>query len=84
MTQGEGNPNKIWKTDGSGNPDWRDENLLTEGTGISITGNVINSVWSKANNDVYCNNSGKVGIGTETPLKKLHIKTRKFEKKQLI
>ncbi|HBX51183.1 MAG: hypothetical protein A2275_09100 [Bacteroidetes bacterium RIFOXYA12_FULL_35_11] len=75
VTQGEGNPNKIWKTDGSGNPDWRDENLLTEGTGISITGNVINSVWSKANNDVYCNNSGKVGIGTETPLKKLHIKT---------
>lgn len=37
------------------------------GNGVSITGTVISTVWSKNNNDIYSNNSGAVGIGTSTP-----------------
>lgn len=36
----------------------------TAGTGISINGTTINSVWTKdANDNIYNNNSNKVGIG---------------------
>jgi hypothetical protein len=46
---------------------------LTAGTGLSITGNVINSRWTSAGNDLYNNNSGNVGIGNTTPLYPLSI-----------
>lgn len=46
---------------------------LTAGTGLSITGNVINSRWTSAGNDLYNNNSGNVGIGNTTPLYPLSV-----------
>lgn len=37
---------------------------MSAGTGISISSNTINSVWTQTGNDIYNNNSGNVGIGT--------------------
>ena len=58
--------NKVLKTDGSGNPTWGDDNsaTYTAGTGIDISSNTINSVWTQSGNDIYNNNGGYVGIGT--------------------
>jgi hypothetical protein len=46
---------------------------LTAGTGLSISGSVINSRWTTAGNDLYNNNSGNVGIGNTTPLYPLSV-----------
>jgi len=40
---------------------------ITAGTGLSWSGNTLNSVWTVSGNDIYKNNSGSVGIGTTTP-----------------
>jgi len=45
----------------------------TAGTGISISSNTINSVWTKNVNDIYNNNSGNIGIGVTAPSEKIHI-----------
>jgi hypothetical protein len=45
----------------------------TGGTGITIAGNVINSVWTASGNNIYNNNSANVGIGTTTPGYMLHV-----------
>lgn len=37
------------------------------GTGLTLTGTTFNSVWTASGNDIYNNNTGKVGIGTTTP-----------------
>jgi hypothetical protein len=49
--------------------------VLTAGTGLSITGNVINSRWSTSGNDLYNNNTGNVGIGTSTPAYPLTVQS---------
>jgi hypothetical protein len=45
VAAGGGNPNKVWKTDANGVPDWRDESSsgLTAGTGIDITNGIISN-----------------------------------------
>lgn len=43
------------------------------GTGISISGNVINSVWSTNSTNIFNNNLNNVGIGTNDPKAKLGI-----------
>jgi hypothetical protein len=48
--------------------------ITTAGTGLSISGNTMNSVWTASGNNIYHNNSGNVGIGTNSPLDKFHLK----------
>lgn len=43
------------------------------GTGISIAGSTINSVWTANGNNIYNNNTSNVGIGISSPLAKLHV-----------
>ena len=43
------------------------------GTGISLSGNTINSVWTKIGNNIYNNNAQNVGIGIQNPQSNLHI-----------
>ena len=43
------------------------------GTGLSFNGSTLNSVWTLNNTDIYNNNTGNVGIGTNTPVEELHI-----------
>ena len=54
---------------------------ITPGTGLSGGGSValggtttLNSVWTKSGNNIYNNNSSKVGIGNPSPLEKLDVK----------
>ncbi len=47
---------------------------FTAGTGISITSNTINSVWTASGSNIYDNKSGNVGIGITSPTGKLHVK----------
>ncbi|MFN8300064.1 MAG: hypothetical protein U0T75_13235 [Chitinophagales bacterium] len=76
VTSGAGQNTKVWGTDAGGAPGWRDAGgQLTAGTGISITGNTINSVWTKNVNDIYNNNSGNVGIGLTNPGAKFTVRT---------
>ncbi|MBL7810893.1 MAG: tail fiber domain-containing protein [Bacteroidetes bacterium] len=46
---------------------------LTAGTGVSITSGVINSVWTRVNNDIYNNTPNNVGIGKSAPGRRLHV-----------
>jgi len=41
--------------------------IITAGTGLSYSGNTLNSVWSNNGNSIYNNNGGAVGIGTQSP-----------------
>ncbi|OFY75577.1 MAG: hypothetical protein A2275_19045 [Bacteroidetes bacterium RIFOXYA12_FULL_35_11] len=43
------------------------------GTGLSLTGNTFNSVWTTSGFNIYNNNVNFVGIGTTNPLSKLHV-----------
>lgn len=49
------------------------ESALTAGTGLSVTGNVMNSVWTKSGNNIYNNNSAYVGIGNNAPQSALDV-----------
>jgi hypothetical protein len=40
---------------------------LTAGTGLTISGNTINSNWTAGSGNIYNNNTGNVGIGTNSP-----------------
>ncbi len=76
VSSGAGQNTKVWGTDASGNPAWRDAGgQLTAGTGISITGNTINSVWTRNVNDIYPNTSGNVGIGLTNPGAKFTVRS---------
>ncbi|MEO8148649.1 MAG: tail fiber domain-containing protein, partial [Bacteroidia bacterium] len=45
----------------------------TAGTGISLTGSTINSVWTSNGSNIYNNNTSNVGIGTLSPNAKLDV-----------
>lgn len=75
VTAGGANFDKVWKTDASGNPAWRSDSAAAynAGTGLSLTGSTINSVWTAAGADIYNNNVGNVGIGTAGPSSMLGV-----------
>lgn len=49
------------------------ETVTTAGTGLKINAGTISSVWTQNGNDIYNNNTGRVGIGTSTPAFPLHV-----------
>ncbi|PKP22628.1 MAG: hypothetical protein CVU05_03080 [Bacteroidetes bacterium HGW-Bacteroidetes-21] len=48
--------------------------LFTAGTGVSITGNTLNTVWSVNGTHIYNNNTGNVGVGLNVPNARLTVK----------
>lgn len=55
---------QVIKWNGSAWTPGSDENTTyTAGTGLSISGTTINSVWTASGNNIFNNNSGNVGIG---------------------
>ncbi len=66
---------QVLKTNGTGTLAWSSDNgtSYTSGTGISIAGSTINSVWTASGNNVYNNNTGNIGIGTTAPFALLHV-----------
>ena len=49
-------------------------NLINPGNGLSYSGNTLNSVWTQTGNHIYNNNTGRVGIGLNSPTGKLTVK----------
>ena len=43
------------------------------GTGLTLSGSIFNSVWTSSNTNIFNNNTGFVGIGTNDPLSSLHL-----------
>ncbi len=52
----------------TGNASWvSPSSFFAVGTGLSLTGITINSVWTASGTSIYNNNTGNVGIGTAAP-----------------
>lgn len=69
-TQGTG---KVLTSNASGLASWQTPTTYTAGTGLSLSGSTINSVWTTSGNNIYNNNSANVGIGTNTPSENLAV-----------
>lgn len=67
----------ILQTDAAGNASWVNPatSLFTAGTGLSFSGNTLNSVWTKSGTDLYFSTgfNGNLGIGTSSPVYKLDV-----------
>lgn len=75
VATGAGQNTKVWGTDAAGNPTWRNAgSMLTAGTGITISTNTINSVWTQSGNDIYNNNTSNVGVGLTNPGAKFTVR----------
>ncbi len=48
-------------------------NLIQAGNGLNYSGNTLNTVWTQAGNNIYNNNTGRVGIGLTAPTGKVTI-----------
>ncbi len=46
---------------------WENPFIGAVGTGLSLSGNTINSVWTQNGNHIYNNNTGNVGVGITNP-----------------
>jgi hypothetical protein len=68
-TQGAG---KVLTSNSSGLASWQTPTTYTAGTGLSLSGSTINSVWTASGNNIYNNNSANVGIGTASPSSLFH------------
>jgi hypothetical protein len=73
MTNGASN-GYVLRSDASGNGTWTAlPSAITAGTGLSWSGNTLNSLWTASGNNIYKNNSANVGIGTSSPSAALHV-----------
>ncbi|NTW33269.1 MAG: hypothetical protein HGB12_11720 [Bacteroidetes bacterium] len=73
-SNGPGTNGQVLTSGGAGaTPTWTAPATYTAGTGLSLSSNTFNSVWTKTGNNIYKNNSGNVGIGTTAPSAKLQI-----------
>jgi hypothetical protein len=76
-TAGAGDANKVLTTDGSGNPQWELKTSVSPLSGSGTSGNV--TFWSGAgtlssDGSFYWDNTNKrIGFGTTTPQRRLHI-----------
>jgi hypothetical protein len=55
--------NRVLVSDAVGNASWQDLSLIPGGGGY----------WTASSNDIYNNNTGNVGVGTNLPTSKLHV-----------
>lgn len=64
----QGTAGTVLTNNGSGTLTWSGVGAgLTGGTGITISGNTINSTWTASGSNIYNNNGGYVGIGNSSP-----------------
>lgn len=64
----------ILQSDAGGNASWVAQSTaisVAAGTGLSYSGNTLNSVWTASGTNIYSNNSGLVGIGISSPKSQL-------------
>jgi hypothetical protein len=60
----QGAAGQVLTSTGAGAPTWGAANAYLAGTGLLLSGNTFNSVWTINGNDIYNNNLGNIGIGT--------------------
>jgi hypothetical protein len=65
--------NQVLQYDGSSWAPTQPSNLINAGNGLTYTGNTLNSAWTQTGNNIYNNNSGRVGIGLNAPTGKLSV-----------
>lgn len=66
--------NALLVSDSLGNASWTAvSTAISAGTGLSYSGNKLNSVWTVSGNNIYNNNSANVGIGLTGPTRKLVV-----------
>lgn len=53
---------------------WENPLISSVGSGLSLSGNTLNSVWSVNGNHIYNNNTGNVGVGINNPVGKMVVK----------
>ncbi len=64
----------VLQSNATGNASWvSPSSFFSVGTGLSLSGIVINSVWTVNGVNIFNNNSGGVGIGTNAPAEALHV-----------
>ena len=74
MTNGATN-GYILQSDANGNATWVNPatSVVVAGTGLSYSGNTLNSLWTASGNNIYNNNTANVGIGVTSPLYPLDV-----------
>lgn len=74
ITGGSPGLNKVLTSDAAGLASWTTPTFpYSFGTGLSLNGTTINSVWTQLGNNIYNNNSDNVGINTSNPHSELEI-----------
>ncbi len=66
---------KVLTSNANGTASWQSlgSSNISAGTGLSWSGNTLNSMWTQNGNIIFNNNSGNVGIGTSAPTAQLDV-----------